>query len=110
VTPNKLVNIVEDEFPDTERTIFNIIKEEESVQVSYQNELVTEPMSTSKKKKKVFFPSKEVSEAEEETKPPEVFSSVTVSNKSPNLSKLGSQEISRKGSNRNLNLMNSKLA
>ena len=67
-------------------------------------------MSTNKKKKKVFFPSKEVSEAEEETKPPEVFSSVTVSNKSPNLSKLGSQDISRKESNRNLNLMNSKLA
>ena len=67
-------------------------------------------MSISKKKKKVYFPSKEVSEAEEETKPPEVFSSISVSNKSPSLSKKGSQEISRKGSNRNLDSMNSKFA
>ena len=55
--------------------------------MSYQNEQITETMSISKKKKKVFFPSKEASDAEEETKPPDVVSSLTVSNKSRSLSK-----------------------
>ena len=29
MAPNKLINEIDDEFPDTERTIFNIVKEEQ---------------------------------------------------------------------------------
>ena len=72
MAPNKLINEIDDEFPDTERTIFNIVKEEQkSITVdkeeSQQNDQNTAPIfhSISKKKKKVVFSTVEITESED---------------------------------------------